>query len=146
MDQFTLNFKGWKAIAVLALIAAIYGFDVYSRFQRVDDDGRKVLQTWLLMDYNGHGRRDIIRRVEAYKAGLPVEPLKPIEPMNIEFRSLSAHGRAHDMIVKAEITVDGGPPPDGQPVRYFNMTHDADRGWSVFNEADSYWYYRMMLR
>jgi hypothetical protein len=146
MDQFTVTLRGWKAIAVIVLIVAVYGLNVYLRFQKVDDNGRDVLQAWLLMDYNGQGPRDIIKRVQDYKAGLPVEPLKGIQPMNIDFRTLSAHGRASDMVVKVEITVDGGPPPDGRPIRYFHMTHDADRGWSVLSEMDSYWYYRTMLR
>jgi hypothetical protein len=146
MDQYTVTFRGWKAIAVIALIVAVYGLRVYSRIQKVDEDGRNVLQAWLLKDYNGQGPRDIMRRMQDYKAGLPVQPMKAIEPMNIDFPVLSAHGSASEMVVKVEISVDGSPPPDGQPIRYFHMSHDADRGWSVSSETDSFWYYRTMLR
>jgi hypothetical protein len=145
-QQFTVTLKGWKAVAALMLIAAVYGLVLYSRVQRLDDSGRQALQGWLLKDYNGQGPKEIYKRVQDYKAGLPFQPLPDIQPMNIEFSTVSARGSANNLIVKVEITVDGGPPPDGRPVRYFRMMHNDDRGWWVSSETDSYWYYRTMYR
>ena len=145
MAEYTVNLKGWKALAILALIAAIYGLHIYSRFQTVDEAGRDVLTAWLLQDYQGQGPREIIKRLKDAKAGLPVQPLTEIKPMNIAFASLSARGSRSSMIVKAHITVEGGTPPDGQPVRYFYMTHNADTGWAVLSETTSYSYNRTLL-
>lgn len=38
---------------------------------------------------------------------------------DVEFTSIAAHGRmgAPAILVRAEITVDGGPPPDGRSAR-----------------------------
>jgi len=146
MDQFTVNLKGWKAIAALIVLAAVYGLTVYSRVQKLDENGSNALRAWLLKDYNGQGRSELLKRVQDYRAGLPVQPLPELHPMNIEFPALSAHGHANSLIVKVEITVDGGPPLDGRPTRYFRMMHNDDQGWWVSGETDSYWYYRVLLR
>ena len=145
MAEYNFTLKGWKAVAALAVLAAIYGLRIYSRVQTVDDAGRDVLTAWLLKDYQGQGPRDLMKRVQDYKAGLPMQPMTEIKPMNIEFPSLAARGSRSSMIVKAQITVDGGTPPDGQPVRYFYMSYNADRGWAVLTETDSYSYNRTLL-
>jgi hypothetical protein len=41
--------------------------------------------------------------------------------------------------------VEGGVPPDGQPVRYFYMTYHPDTGWAVLGESTSYAYNRTLL-
>jgi hypothetical protein len=143
--EYNVTLKGWKALAVLAVLAGIYGLRIYSRIQTVDDAGRDILTAWLLKDYQGQGPHDIVKRVQDYKAGLPVQPITEIKPMNIEFAALAARGSRSSMIVKAQITVDGGTPPDGQPVRYFYMTYTPDTGWAVLAETDSYSYSRTLL-
>jgi len=145
MAEYKITLKGWKAGAALALILAIYGIRVASRLQAVDDSGRDALTAYLLLDYQGQGPRDIMKRLQDYKAGMPMQPMTEVKPMNIEFKSLSAHGFSRSMVVKVEITVDGGIPPDGQPIRYFHMTHNADMGWKVMAETDKYWYYRTLF-
>ena len=145
MAEYNFTLKGWKAIAALAVLGAIYGLRIYSRVQTVDDSGRDVLTAWLLKDYQGQGPRDIMKRLQDYKAGMPMQPMTEIKPMNIEFPSLSARGTRSNLIVKAQITVEGGVPPDGQPVRYFYMTYHPDTGWAVLGESTSYAYNRTLL-
>ena len=42
--------------------------------------------------------------------------------------------------------VDGGPPPDGRPVRYFRVEQKfMESGWMVIGETDSYRYYSEMM-
>jgi hypothetical protein len=145
LAEYNVTLKGWKALVALAVLAGMYGLRIYSRIQTVDDTGRDVLVAWLLKDYQGQGPRDIMKRLQDYKAGLPMQPMTEIKPMNIEFASLAARGSSVSMIVKTRITVDGGTPPDGQPVRYFYMTHNADRGWAVIGETTSYAYNQTLL-
>ena len=145
MPEYNITLKGWKAVVVIVLVLAAYGIRIYSHVQTVDDAGRDVLTAWLLLDYQGQGPRDIIKRVQDFKAGLPVQPMTEVKPMNIAFTSISAHGLSSGMVVKVEITVDGATPPDGQPTRYFYMTHSPDGGWKVLAETDTYRYYRTLL-
>jgi hypothetical protein len=146
MTEYNFPVRGWKAVAVVALIAVITGYRFVSRFQTVDNAGRDVLTAWLLKDYNGQGPRDLIKRVQDYRAGLPMQPMTEIKPMNIEFVSLSAHGVRDAMVAKARIRVEGGAPPDGRSVRYFYLTRNVDGVWTVFTETDAYSYYRALLR
>ena len=146
MSETRIELTGWKAIAVAALVLALSGYRVYSRIQTVGEDGRKELRDWLVKDYTGRGPKDMARIVAAYRAGAPVEPAQvpAVEPQ-VEFTSLSAHGLPESMIVKCQVSVDGGGPPDGQPVRYLFLTTKPGGGWMVLSESDSYRYYSILF-
>ncbi|HVE78851.1 MAG TPA: hypothetical protein VNA89_08320, partial [Gemmatimonadaceae bacterium] len=49
-------------------------------------------------------------------------------------RAVTAHGGATVAIVRAEVFVDGGPPPDGEGVRYFRLRRvPPGGGWEVLS-------------
>jgi len=147
MGETRIELTGWKAIVVAAIILAVSGYRIYSRFPTVSDDGRAALRDWLVKDYTGRGPRALAQRVAEYRAGQPVQPLDvPAEIHKVEFVSLSAHGWRDAMVVRSEISVDGGPPPDGQPVRYLFLTTKFEGGWMVLSESDSFRYYEALLR
>ena len=146
MGETRIELTGWKAIVVAVLILGVSGYRFYSRFQTVSDGGQEALRTWLVKDYTGRGPKALAKRVADYRAGLPQQPLDlpAVEP-NVEFVSVSAHGSRDAMIVRTEISVDGGPPPDGQPVRYLFLTTKYEGGWMVLSESDSFQYYETLL-
>jgi hypothetical protein len=146
MEQTRFELKGWPAIIVVVLILGVSGYRLYSRFPTVNDDGREALRGWLVKEYTGRGPRALAQRVADYQAGLPDRPVAaPAEEPKVEFVSLSAHGSPSDMIARVEVSVDGGPPPDGRPVRYLFLTAVPERGWIVFAETDSYHYFEILL-
>jgi hypothetical protein len=146
MAETRIELTGWKAIVVLAIVLVFSGYRIFSRFQTVTDDGQQELRAWLVKDYTGRGPKDLARRVADYRAGLPDKPvdLPAIEP-RVEFTSVSAHGSRDTMIVRCEISVDGGGPPDGQSLRYLFLTTRPGGGWMVLSESDSYTYYMALL-
>jgi hypothetical protein len=147
MGESRIELTGWKAIVAVVLILGVTGYRIYSRFPTVNDDGREALRAWLVKDYTGRGVKDLARRVADYRAGLPDRPVAvpAVEP-RVEFVSLSAHGWRDAMVVRSEISVDGGPPPDSQPVRYLFLTTKVEGGWMVLSESDSFRYYTALLR
>ena len=147
MGETRVELTGWKAIAVVVVILGVTGYRIYSRFPAVNDDGREALRTWLVKDYTGRGPKALAQRVADYRAGLPDRPVAvpTVEP-RVEFTSLSAHGWRDAMVVRSEVSVDGGPPPDGQPVRYLFLTTKFEGGWMVLSESDSFRYYMALLR
>ena len=146
MPEARIELTGWKAIVVAALILAVAGVRVMSRFQTVPEDGKATLREWLVKDYTGRGLKDLARRVAAYKAGLPDQsPEVPAVLPSVEFTSLSGHGSSDMMIVRCDVSVDGGAPPDGQPIRFLFLTTKPGGGWMVFSESDSYRYYTALL-
>jgi hypothetical protein len=146
MAETRIELTGWKAIVVGALILVVSGYRVYSRFPNVSDDGRAALREWLVKDYTGRGPKALAQRVAEYRAGMAVEPVDApaVEP-HVEFVSISAHGLRDAMVVRTEISVDGGPPPDGQPIRYLFLTTKYEGGWMVLSESDSFRYYRVLF-
>jgi hypothetical protein len=141
-----IELTGWKAVAVALLILVVSGYRFYSRFPIVPSDGREVLRAWLVKDYTGRGPKALAKRVTDYRAGLPDQPptAPAVEPQ-VEIASASAHGSAEGMVVRTEISVDGGPPPDGQTIRYLYLTTKPGGGWMVLSESDSFKYYEALL-
>jgi len=81
------------------------------------------------------------------RAGLPIEPVPELVQRDVEFTSIGAHGKigAHETLVRAEITVDGGPPPDGRAIRYLRISRKYGGGWMVVGETTSHLYYNELL-
>lgn len=138
--KFTLT--GWKALAAIALLAAWYGIQIRYHIRPVDDAGRTAMQAWLLRGYRGETPRDILRKLKEAKSGLPPEPEPP--SMDVQIVSASAHGGTAHMIAKVEVTVNGGPPPDGQSIRYLYVSHYGDGTWTVLSESDASYYTRAL--
>jgi hypothetical protein len=148
MADMRIEVSGWRAIAVGVLALAVFGGRAYRRVENVPDDGREALRTWLVKEYTGRGLKDVAQRLADHRAGLPDQPLElPAVMPQVEFVSLSAHGwRSDSMIVRTEISVDGGPPPDGRSIRYLFLTTKVEGGWMVLSESDSYSYYSALFR
>jgi hypothetical protein len=113
MEQMRFELKGWKAAAVAVVILGMIGYCTSTRFRTVDDAGREVLRTWLIRDFQGLGPKGLAQRVADYRAGVRTQEEAPSKVPEVEITSLSAHGLPDNMVVRVEVTVDGGPPPDG---------------------------------
>lgn len=144
VSQFQLT--GWKAVAVLLFFVAIVGVRLLMVFQAIPDEGREAVQAWLVKDYEGLGPKAAAQIVSDYREGLPVQPpARPPAVPEVQFVSLNAHGSPYRMIVRAEVSVNGGPPPDGRPVRYLLLTTKFGGGWMVTSESTAYSYYEVLV-
>jgi hypothetical protein len=147
MAETRIELTGWKAIVVAVIILAVAGYRIYSRFPPIPQDGREALREWLVKDYTERGPRALAQRAADYRAGLPDRPVAaPAAAPNVEFVSLSAHGLSDTMVVRSEVSVDGGTPPDGQSVRYLFLTAKVGGGWMILSEGDSFRNYMVLLR
>jgi hypothetical protein len=147
MAEYNFQLRGWHALVALPLVLAFWGLEMYLHVRPVDDAMRDALRAELLNEYSGRGPKDAARLVAEARAGTPVEDVQPLVQRDVEFTSIAARGKmgAPVILVRAEITVDGGPPPDGRPVRYFRMsTKFVGGGWMVVGEGDSYNYFMQL--
>jgi hypothetical protein len=147
MAEYNFQLRGWHAIVALPLVLAFWGLQMYLHVRPVDDAMRDALRTELLNEYSGRGLKDVARIVAEAHAGSPVEDVQPVVERDVEFTSIAARGKmgAPVTLVRAEITVDGGPPPDGRTIRYFRMsTKFVGGGWMVVGESDSYNYFMQL--
>lgn len=132
-DEYKFTLTGWKALAAIAVFIGWYGIQMRYHVRPVDDAGHKAMQAWLLRGYRGETPRDILRKLEDARAGLPLEPEPPA--MDIQIVSASAHGGTAHMIAKVGVAVNGGPPPDGQSIRYLSVCNNSDGTWTVLSES-----------
>jgi hypothetical protein len=147
MAETRIELTGWKAGVALAVILGVAGVRFSMRFPTMTDDGREAVRTWLVNDYEGRGPKAVAQMVSDYRAGLPVhEPERPAVAPQVDFVSLGAHGWRDAMVVRAEVTVDGSPPPDDRPVRYLFLTTKVGGGWMVLSEATEFRYYEALVR
>jgi hypothetical protein len=149
MAQYNIQLRGWHAIAALAVMAGITGIQIYSRVRPVNDGMRDAVRGELLNEYSGRGPKDIARFVAEAREGSPVEPVPAVVQRDVQFTSMAARGMMGSgvVIVRAEVTVDGGAPPDGRPVRYFWVSRKfGGDGWLVVGETDAYQYFMELVR
>lgn len=148
MAEYNFQFRGWQALLAMAAVLGFWGVEMYMRVRSVDDAMRTAVRTELLNEYSGRGPKDVARLVAEAREGSTVEPVQPLVQRDVEFTSIAAHGKIGGFVtlVRAEVTVDGGPPPDGRPVRYFRMSSKfSDDGWMVLGESDSYSYWMQLV-
>lgn len=144
MAEYNIQLRGWHALVGIAALLAFFGIEMFLRVRSVDDGMRNAVRERLVNEYSGRGPKDIARIVAEAREGSPIESAPEVQ-RDVEFASIAAHGRmgAPAILVRAEITVDGGPPPDGRKVRYFRVTRKfMEDGWMVVGESTPYFYYR----
>jgi hypothetical protein len=147
MAQYNFQLRGWPAVGAITVLAGITGVQMYLRVRPVNDAMRDAVRVELLKEYSGRGPKDLARFVAEARAGLPVEPVPPLVQRDVQFTSMGARGTMGGaIVVRAEVTVDGGAPPDGRPVRYFWVSRKFEGdGWLVMAETDSYRYFMALM-
>ena len=60
---------------------------------------------------------------------------------NLTVVPVSGMGSPNDMVVRFEVTLEGGPPPDGRTSRYFRMSHSLLTGWHMESQSNAVSYY-----
>jgi hypothetical protein len=148
MAQYNFQLRGWPAIAAVAALAGITGVQMYSRVRPVNDGMRDAVRLELLNEYSGRGPRDIARFVTEAREGSPIEPVPEVAQRDVEFTSIGARGMTgRAVIIRVEVTVDGGAPPDERAVRYFWVSRKfGSDGWMVLAETDAYQYFLELVR
>ena len=148
MAEYNFQVRGWGAVAAIAGLLLYWGVQVRLRMVPVDDAMRDAVRAELLNEYSGRGSKDVARLVAEARAGSLVEPLPEVVQRDVEFNSIAARGHmgAPVTLVKANLTVDGGLPPDGRAVRYFRLSRKfIGGGWMVVGESDSYNYFMQLV-
>jgi hypothetical protein len=146
MAEYRTQLQGWRAIVGILVVAGFTGVQMWARIRPVNQAMKDAVRTELLQQYSGRGPENIARFVAEARTGLPMESVAPVVQRDVEFTSVGARGGSGSGIVvfRAEVTVDGGSPPDGRAVRYFNLERKFG-GWLVLGESNSYNYLRELL-
>ncbi len=128
------------------VVLGVVTYQCVARIQSVDDAGRETIRAWLVREYHGTGLRQEVRAYLQRKAGAPVEPAPPSTPEpEVGFVSLTGHGSKDIMVVRVQVRVNNGPPPDSRTVRYVDLMRRTDGRWMVFAESNWLHYYWTLL-
>ena len=135
-ETYRFTFTGWKAVIVLVILGGWCGLRVSMNMQPVNGDERQAIEQFLTNEYSGNSPQDLLRRLQDANAAQPIEPV-PAAPLHVNLNSATARGTQNHVIVKVEVTVDGGAPPDGKPVRFLSLSRQAGK-WVVLWNSTSY--------
>lgn len=120
-------------VAILIFIAA--GGYYYNAINTLSTDGAERIKARVQSGYIHDLSTDLMDDIEG---GADDPDFESVSDMSIEFPSIWAKGIfSGKPVVRAEILVNGNPPPDGQNVRYFVMDYGVFFGWRIIREANS---------
>ncbi len=128
MSRIQIKLTGAKAVVAILLVAAFMGYRYLNATSTIESDAAEELKFWL------QGQ---------YASRLMAESPEPTEETarralaldNIQFSEINGRGTPSDMIVRVRILVNGSPPPDGRPVRYFRMEYSQLTKWKLVRET-----------
>ncbi len=146
MSEIKVRLTGWKAIAVIVAVAGFVGYRYYSLQTTLATEAAEELKFWLVSEYMASGLPALRQAVESSDPGAATALAQEIlDRGRVEFTEISARGSSDDLVVRVEILVDGGAPPDGRRVRYFRMSHSLVTGWRMRRETNVLGYYLKFL-
>ncbi len=143
MSETKVQLKGTNALIAIVVLLGFFGYKYYSAQSTLATEGAEVLKFWLSGEYQSHAI-DNFKSPDS-KVGNPENiekrALKILDAGKVKFLSLKARGASKDIIVRAEISVNGKPPEIGKVVRYFRMEHTMISGWYVHRETTAFAFY-----
>ncbi len=141
MSQVQFQLKGWPAVGAVVIAAAFLGYKVFLVHASLGPEQLEEVRVYLRAEYSGRPVDDLRDAIASGHLDRATDLAAEIQAMqDIEFVSIKARG-TDEVVVRLEIEVDGGPPPDGRNVRYYIMTHSMITGWRVKRPCSSWNYY-----
>jgi hypothetical protein len=146
--EYRQQLRGWQAAVVGVAIVGVVAYQCARRIQTVDDSARFAIGVSLTREYQGRGLKEQVQ--EYLKQRASGEALKEPPPSDVPIPmvalvSVKGHGLQDVMVAKVEVTVNGGPPPDGRSVRYLDLMRSVDGRWLVVADSDAYHYMISLL-
>jgi hypothetical protein len=146
--EYRKRLRVWQATVVAVVILGIVAFQCSRRTQKVDDSLRFAIGVSLVREYMGEGLKQQAQEHLKQKVSgdAPTELSPSATPIpNVVLGSVKAHGSPDVVIAEVEVTMNGGPPPDGRSVRYLDVIRSADGSWLVVADSDAYHYTLSLL-
>jgi hypothetical protein len=138
-----LTVSGWRALVLVLIVAGAAALHYRGLHESLDDQGMQMLKTWLDAGYMRAALRDT--------SGVPLDQLSAADKQRVSERvdrakrvqidSVRARGTGNRVVCRVELSLDGGPPPDGRRVRYIGMSYSLVTGWTYRQESSPVLYY-----
>ena len=146
--EYRQQLRGWQGAVVGVAIVGVVAYQCARRIQTVDDSARFAIGVSLTREYQGRGLKEQVQEYLKQRASgeAPKEPPPSDVPTPmVALVSVKGHGLQDVMVAKVEVTVNGGPPPDGRNIRYLDLLRSVDGRWLVVADSDAYHYMSSLL-
>ncbi|MFA5138282.1 MAG: hypothetical protein WC728_03535 [Elusimicrobiota bacterium] len=147
-EEVQVNLTGWKAVAAIAVLFAVGGFQMIRPGVGFMGGGPKdVVKRWLADKYDTGRFETALAGASADMSEEAAQKLlaaarEEMAMSKVEITGMSARRRGDDeYIVRVEFLVAGKPPPDGKSVRYLLVRKHDVTGWEVRFEDSAFSYY-----
>ena len=132
-----------KTAIIVAIIVIAFGIFNYSKMQKsLDNAAKKEIITYIQFEIL---REYVPSLTEAVKTGDPAVTELSEEMLrkkdSIQIVSIKARGSKKDVIIKAEVLIDGKIPSNGKSIKYYSCEYSNLLGWRVNYETSSFSYH-----
>jgi hypothetical protein len=136
---FTFHLTGWKAVALLLVLAALGAYRFTRARAALEGDGRATLEMWIV----GEIQRPLLADTTLSLAEKGTALLQVSSAVRI--RTLDARGPFDDVEVRVELEPDPAFPPGFALVRYYRMSYSSLTGWSYKGRGSALGYWLAFL-
>lgn len=128
-----LRLKGRAALAAIALILGLLGWRATSARTALNGPASEAVRLQLVGEYADDLLPALRDDPEAHLDAI-------VRSEDIEITTLGVRGTGDNVVAKVEIQVRGGPPPDGESIRFYELEHTKLSGWRVRWETSEFQY------
>ena len=142
-EGLQIKITGKPAIAILMAVAVLFTWRLAVTHDTVAPEVEERLRQVLAAEYASlvlPGIQESVAQGDNAKMAQGFKRLKSVME-NITFPSLKSRGGRNHFYVRAQILVDGAPPPKGASIRYFQFHHSTLLGYVYQQEALALDYY-----
>ncbi len=143
-ESLDIRVIGKPAVGILLVVAAIFTLRPMVTRYTVNPNAEHAIRNLLAAKYLETDMPDFKARLEQGEVEVVVER-RDYHMSSISFPSMSSRGGRARFCVRAEILVDGVPPPHGKSVRYFRISKSPSYGHIVEDETVALSYYLPFL-
>jgi hypothetical protein len=132
--ELKLTFRGWPAIVLMGLLAAAPLANILITRSALPDGGLEAVREGLSLEYRLKRLSGIdshrLTREEGERLQQDLTRLKLVE-----LQSVRSKGWLWNRVVRVEVSVDGGLPPDGREIRYLFLSCVPEVGCMILDEV-----------
>ena len=132
-----IRLTGVRALLLAIVLLGFGGWRSVTAYADLDEGAAQELSAWLKGEY----ARAQLRGITDVNTLTPAGVDSLLASQKVSFASIKARGKPEDMVVRAEVLVDGKPPTTGESVRYYRMSYSTITGWRMKRETFAFAYY-----
>lgn len=144
--QFRIRLRGWKALALLSIVAAVM-MGWFSYIPSPDTDKtREAIALYFANRYINREIGDLSPDELAEAARTPERAQRLANMTKVKVLDMDVRGYGQECVARIRLQVNGEIPPDGKSIHYVRLHHSfVFNGWSVRRESTPMFYWLSII-